>query len=485
MWFINYISLCITIFGTPQHSTHNYWVLFFLEFMIFMSNIYICKSDLFHTYIHMNQNIYTHNTLQLIQVAQQLATERHNTEISPEHILSVMLQDEQGQIPTILYAAGVDIAPLQQSAQTLLTKLPTVSDKPSQVWLSQSLAKVLDTAESKIKLYGDSYVTWEHLFLWMLESYEPIRQLFQTVDIDSKRFADMIKQLRNGRTVDTPEADITLDALGKYGKDITALAEQGKIDPIIGRDAEIRRAIQILSRRSKNNPVLVWDPGVGKTAIVEWLAMMIHRREVPDTLQDKRIIELDLSAIMAGAKYRGDFEERLKAVLVELEASNGRIILFIDELHTIVWAGKTEWSADMWNMLKPALARGQIRVIWATTINEYRTYIEKDAALERRFQPVMVDEPSREEAITILRGIKERYETHHGIRITDEAVVAAVDLSMKYISDRKLPDKAIDLIDEAWASVKIGISSMPESLQKIQKEMRELEVEKEALLREV
>lgn len=432
----------------------------------------------------MNQHLYTHSTLQLIQSAQTLAIERNNSQLAPEHILHIILQDKQWLIPTIFHASGVDLAPIQQSVQTLLTKLPTTSTKPSQVTLSQSLGSILQTAEKKLSLYGDSYVTSEHLMLAMLDTPGDVKQLLESYGITHETMSAMIKQIRQGRTVDSPEADMVLDALGKYGKDITTLAEQGKIDPIIGRDAEIRRAVQILSRRTKNNPVLVWDPWVGKTAIVEWLAILISRQEVPDMLHNKRLIELDLSALMAWAKYRGDFEERLKAVLQEVDASDGRIILFIDELHTIVGAGKTEWSADMGNMLKPALARGQIRVIWATTISEYRQHIEKDAALERRFQPVMVDEPTRDEAITILRGIKERYETHHGIRISDDAVVAAVDLSMKYLNDRRLPDKAIDLIDEAWAAVKIGITSLPENLQQIEKNIREFEVEKEALKQE-
>lgn len=433
----------------------------------------------------MNQNIYTHPAIKLIQAGHDLAISYKHTQIVWAHIMYEMIEDENWIVHLLLERLHANISVLRHGVWIILDKQNIASEHVSQSSLSLSLNQILIQSEKKITDFEDTYVTAEHIFLSLLSLDQEIKKLFAEQNIDANRVEKLIKDLRKWRKVKVQETDLELDALGKYGKDITVLAEQGKIDPIIGRDAEIRRAIQILSRRSKNNPVLVWDPGVGKTAIVEWLALMINKWDVPDALQNKRIIELDLSAMMAGAKYRGDFEERLKAVLTELEASKGRIILFIDELHTIVGAWKTEWSVDMWNMLKPALARGQIRVIWATTINEYRTYIEKDAALERRFQPVMVDEPSREEAITILRWIKDRYEAHHGIRITDDAVVAAVDLSMKYISDRKLPDKAIDLIDEAGAAVKIGISSLPESLQRLEKEMRELEVEKEALLREV
>ena len=434
----------------------------------------------------MNQRIYTHSTLQMLQKAHDLAVAYKHTQIAPAHLLYELIEDQQGVARVILDKLNINADVLRHGAWKLLDMLPKASSPVSQASLSAQTTSVFGAAESKLADFDDQYVTWEHVLLWLIEDAgsSNIKALFAEQGVSAQMLLAKIKELRQGRKVQSQESDPVLDALGKYGKDITALAEQGKIDPIIGRDTEIRRAMQILSRRTKNNPVLVGDPWVGKTAIVEWLAQLIIKNEVPEMLQHKRLIELDLSAMMAGAKYRGDFEERLQAVLQELEASQGKVILFIDELHMIVWAGKTEWSPDMWNMLKPALARGQIRVIGATTINEYRQHIEKDAALERRFQPVMIDEPSREEAITILRGIKDRYETHHGIRITDDAVVAAVDLSMKYISDRRLPDKAIDLIDEAWAAVKIGISSLPESLQRMEKEMRELEVEREALLRE-
>ncbi len=294
-----------------------------------------------------------------------------------------------------------------------------------------------------------------------------------------------ILQIRNGEKVETNDPEVSLEVLSKYGKDITLLAEKGKLDPVIGRDEELRRVLQILSRRTKNNPVLVWEPGVWKTAIIELLAQQISKWEVPDLLKDKKIIELDMGALMAWSKYRWDFEERLKAILKEVEKSEGQIILFIDELHTVVWAGKTEGSMDMGNMLKPALARGQVRIIGATTLNEYRLYIEKDWALERRFQPVMVNEPSREDALSILRGIKKAYETHHGVKITDDAVIAAVDLSRRYLSDRKLPDKAIDLLDEASANVKMSLDTMPEEVLQLEKKINKLEIEKQALLRDL
>lgn len=432
----------------------------------------------------MNQHMYTHSTLQTIQEAQNIAIKHNHTTLTPEHIMHALLQDQEGLVPTILHANTIDIPNLQSKTQSLLKNLPQATTSPTQISLSRESQNVLQQAEKNIDLFWDKYVTTEHVCIALITLVPSLKELFQECNIDRKKLIDMIQFVRQWRTVHTAESDIILDALGKYGKDITSLAEQGKIDPIIGRHTEIRRTMQILSRRTKNNPVLVGDPWVWKTAIVEGLAILINKKEVPDILQNKRLIELDLSSMLAWAKYRWDFEERLKAVLHEVEASNDRIILFIDELHTIVWAWKTEWSADMGNMLKPALARGHIRVIGATTINEYRQHIEKDAALERRFQPVMVTEPTREEAITILRGIKDRYETHHGIRITDEAVVAAVDLSIKYINDRRLPDKAIDLIDEAWASVKINISSLPEHLQNIEKEIKELQVEKEAIKRD-
>jgi len=330
----------------------------------------------------------------------------------------------------------------------------------------------------------DSYITTEHFFLSILNKENKVRNMLNKLGITYDNVYSTIKNMRKGEKIETNDPEVSLEVLSKYWKDITAIAEKWKLDPIIWRDDELRRVLQILSRRTKNNPVLVGEPWVWKTAIIELLAQQIIKWEVPDSLKDKRIIELDMGSLMAGSKYRWDFEERLKAILKEVEKSDWKIILFIDEIHMVVGAWKTEWSMDMWNMLKPALARWSIRVIWATTINEYRLYIEKDAALERRFQPVMVNEPNREDTLAILRWIKKAYETHHGVKISDDAVVAAVDLSMRYISDRKLPDKAIDLLDEAAASKKMNLTTMPEDVLQLEKEINKLEIEKQALIRD-
>lgn len=426
---------------------------------------------------------FTSQTTQLLQAAQQLAESYNHTELHPAHILYEIIWQEDG-LGARIFAAGhlhKDVLPLEVGK--LLKQLPR-TQTPQQVTVGSALQPVLQESERLMKERWDSYITAEHLLLALVKKNTEIQKLFSEQQISEKKLEETILTLRKWAKVTSDAHEATFDALAKYGKDITALAEQGKLDPVIGRETEIRRAIQILSRRTKNNPVLVGDPGVWKTALIEGLAQLIVKEEVPDNLKDKRLIELDMGALMAGSKYRGDFEERLKAILQELEQAEGRVILFVDELHMIVGAGKAEWSLDMGNMIKPALARGSIRVIGATTLNEYRQYIEKDAALERRFQPVMVDEPSREDALAILRGIKDRYATHHGVRISDDAVVAAVDLSIKYIADRRLPDKAIDLIDEWAAQVKMGITSMPEELATINKQIKQLEIEKQALVAE-
>ncbi len=378
---------------------------------------------------------------------------------------------------------GKNIEQIKVETIVLLDKLPRIQGT-NQIGLSSELNRILEQSEREMKELWDAYITTEHFLLTILKNDNKIKQLLEKLNITYQTAHETILQMRNGEKIETNDPEVSLEALSKYGKDITLLAEKGKLDPVIGRDEELRRVLQILSRRTKNNPVLVGDPGVGKTAIIELLAQQIVKWEVPELLKNKKIIELDMGALMAGSKYRGDFEERLKAILKEVEKSDWEIILFIDELHTVVGAGKTEWSMDMGNMLKPALARGQIRVIGATTLNEYRLYIEKDAALERRFQPVMVNEPTREDALAILRGIKKAYETHHGVKITDDAVVSAVDLSRRYIPDRKLPDKAIDLLDEAAASVKMNLATMPEEILQLEKSINQLEIEKQALIRD-
>lgn len=424
----------------------------------------------------MNFNKFTIKASEAVQSAHDLALHKKNSVIDIPHLMSAMLDQADGFVPTILKKTQTDLKTFTQKNNELLEKLPKV-DGQYQISISKELNQTFSDAEKIMEQMGDSYLTTEHLFLAIIKSKHPASQ-----NLDYKHIETIIKDIRKWETIQSQDQETTLDALGKYWKDLTKIAEEGKLDPVIGRDEELRRCLQILSRRTKNNPVLVWDPGTWKTAIVELLAQQIVKWDVPDMLKDKKIIELDMWSLMAGSKYRGDFEERLKAILKEVEQSNGQIILFIDEMHMVVGAGKAEWSMDMWNMLKPALARGQIRVIWATTINEYRQHIEKDPALERRFQPIMVDEPSKEDAIAILRWIKSSYANHHGVKVSDEAVVASVELSIKYIPDRRLPDKAIDLLDEASASVKMSLTSMPEDVLKMQKKISTLEVEKSALL---
>lgn len=431
----------------------------------------------------MNFNKLTIKASEAIQEANSLCINRGNNEITTEHLFFAMLEQTDGYLPLILKKMGKNIEQIKAETIVLLDKLPRIQGT-NQIGLSNELNRILEQSEREMKELWDAYITTEHFLLTILKNDNKIKQLLEKLNITYQIAHETILQMRNGEKIETNDPEVSLEALSKYGKDITLLAEKGKLDPVIGRDEELRRVLQILSRRTKNNPVLVGDPGVGKTAIIELLAQQIVKWEVPELLKNKKIIELDMGALMAGSKYRGDFEERLKAILKEVEKSDWEIILFIDELHTVVGAGKTEWSMDMGNMLKPALARGQIRVIGATTLNEYRLYIEKDAALERRFQPVMVNEPTREDALAILRGIKKAYETHHGVKITDDAVVSAVDLSRRYIPDRKLPDKAIDLLDEAAASVKMNLATMPEEILQLEKSINQLEIEKQALIRD-
>lgn len=428
-----------------------------------------------------NFNKFTIKAAEAVQEAHDLALRSKHNQIDVVHLFLAMIDQKDGFVPMIFKKLGKQSDTIKGLVQSKFSTIPTVEGN-YQIGISQDLNKVFLEAESLMAKMWDSYVTTEHLLLAILNWNSEVKKILESEWIVVEWVKKIIEEMRKGQTVQSQDPEVTLDALGKYGKDITKLAEEGKLDPVIGRDEESKRAIQILSRRTKNNPVLIWDPGVGKTAIAELLAQKIIKGEVPDILKNKRIIEIDMGALMAGSKYRGDFEERLKAILNEVEKADGQIILFIDELHNVVGAGKAEGSMDMGNMLKPALARGQIRVIWATTINEYRKYIEKDAALERRFQPVMVNEPEKEDAIAILRGIKGNYETHHGVKISDAAVIAAVDLSVRYIADRRLPDKAIDLLDEAAASVKMGMTSLPDNLMKLERKIGQLEIEKQALL---
>ena len=432
----------------------------------------------------MNFNKLTIKASEAIQEANSLCSNRGNSQILPEHLFFAMIEQTEGYLPVIIKKLWKNLEQLKAETILLLDQLPKIQ-WANQIGISSDLNAIFEQSEQEMKDLGDLYITTEHFFLALVKIENTVKKLLEKVDIDYTMVKNTILQIRNGEKVETNDPEVSLEVLSKYGKDITLLAEKGKLDPVIGRDEELRRVLQILSRRTKNNPVLVWEPGVWKTAIIELLAQQISKWAVPDLLKDKKIIELDMGALMAWSKYRWDFEERLKAILKEVEKAEGQIILFIDELHTVVWAGKTEGSMDMGNMLKPALARGQVRIIGATTLNEYRLYIEKDWALERRFQPVMVNEPSREDALSILRGIKKAYETHHGVKITDDAVIAAVDLSRRYLSDRKLPDKAIDLLDEASANVKMSLDTMPEEVLQLEKKINKLEIEKQALLRDL
>ena len=403
---------------------------------------------------------------QAVTDAQAIARRLQHNEVDTWHVLSALLGQENGIVPGLLDKLGITAGAVQLAVDRELERLPKVSGSvdTSKVYVTQSVNEVLTRAEEEAKSLKDEYVSVEHLFLALVEVGKPdaLKKMFKSFGLDRAKVLGALKEVRGSQRVTTDNPEATYQALEKYGIDLVAQARKGKMDPVIGRDEEIRRTIRILSRKTKNNPVLIGEPGVGKTAIVEGLAQRILRGDVPEGLKDKTIFSLDMGALVAGAKYRGEFEERLKAVLAEIKQSDGRIILFIDELHVIVGAGKTEGAMDAGNLLKPMLARGELHCIGATTLDEYRQHIEKDAALERRFQPVMVDQPSVEDALSILRGIKERFELHHGVRIQDNALVAAVTLSNRYITDRFLPDKAIDLMDEACAMIRTEMDSMPQ-----------------------
>ena len=433
----------------------------------------------------MNFNKFTIKSQEAVQNAQEIASSYGNQSIEPEHLLAALVQDSQGIVIPILQKLGTNVNYVKIKVNEIVEKLPKIQGT-SQQHISGELQRIFEQAQKEAENLKDEFVSTEHMLLALLDQKQnAATKLLIDQGVTKESVLKALKEVRGSQRVTDQNPEDKFQPLEKFGRDLNELARKGKLDPVIGREEEIRRVLQVLSRRTKNNPVLIGEPGVGKTAIAEGLAHRIIQGDVPENLKTKRIVALDMAAMIAGASFRGQFEERMKAVLKEVEDSHGSIILFIDELHTLVGAGAAQGAVDASNMLKPALARGDLRAIGATTLDEYRKYIEKDPALERRFQPILIDEPNVEDTISILRGLNDRYEVHHGVRITDAAIVAAAQLSYRYISDRFLPDKAIDLIDEAAAKLRIEIDSMPEELDVVERKVKQLEIETEAVKREL
>ncbi len=433
----------------------------------------------------MKMDDFTRRSQELLASAQQLATDNNNQEIYPPHLLKAMLEEDQGVTQPILEQLGLNLDQLNKDCQKLITQLPEVySSDSNQIYMSRDLNNILQQSRQEAKKLNDDYISTEHILLALVNSDTKTAKLFTDKEIDRKKIINIIDEIRQGAKVDSPDSEDQFQALERYTIDLTDMAREGKLDPVIGRDERIRRIMQVLSRRRKNNPVLIGEPGVGKTAVVEGLAQRIVTGDIPGVLKNKKVIELDMGSLLAGAKYRGEFEDRLKSVLKKIKEAEGKYIVFIDEMHTIVGAGASEGAMDASNLLKPALARGELHCIGATTLDEFKKHIEKDAALERRFQPVQIKEPDLEDTLSILRGLKEKYEIHHGVRIQDKALEAAAKLSERYLTERYQPDKSIDLIDEAAAKVKIDIDSMPLEIDELNRRLRRLETEREVLKNE-